>query len=76
MKRHIVGKASDYLENESGLIDVAGDGNQNRETAFLDEVRKYDHSIIDDLETLGVLDDPKGQKVDTLELWRSWIEDK
>ena len=74
VKFHIVGKASDYVENESGLIDVAGDGNQDREATLLDEIRKYDHSIIDDLETLGILEDPESQEADALSQWREFVE--
>ncbi|ELY63830.1 hypothetical protein C492_06911 [Natronococcus jeotgali DSM 18795] len=74
MKLHIVGRASDYVENESGLIEVAGDGSQDREAALLDEIRKYDHSIIDDLATLGILEDPKSQEADQLNQWRAFVE--
>ncbi len=74
VKLHIVGRASNYVENESGLIEVAGDGSQDREAALLDEIRKYDHSIIDDLETLGILEDPESQEADALSQWREFVE--
>jgi len=70
---HISTKASKYVEEESGLVqEVRG----RREAApLLEEVRKYDNSIFQNLKELGVLDDPESAKADSVESWRQFLED-
>lgn len=72
IKFHIVSKASDYIANESGLIQ---DWSNRKEAApLLEEVRQYDDSIFQDLKKLGVLEDSESTQSDTLESWRDFIE--
>lgn len=61
---HIVSKASNYVQNESGLIEsiVTEHGSHEREAALLGEIRKRDKDIFSMLKQVGVLDDPESQK--------------
>lgn len=68
---HIVSKASNYVENVSGLTQGAGE--EERKAALLDEIRKRDKDIISMLKSLGVLDDPESKRADALAEWREWI---
>lgn len=74
---HIVSKASDYVENVSGLTETifTEHGSHEKEAALLDEIRKRDKTIFRMLKEVGVLDDPESQKADALESWRSFVED-
>lgn len=73
IRLHISTKASNYVENESGL-DQAVRG--RREVApLLKEVRKYDDSIFKSLKELGVLDDPESAKAESVDTWRRFVED-
>lgn len=73
---HIVSKASAYVEKESGLMQKVATGNgPHEETApLLDEIRRYDNSIMSNLKKIGVLDDPESQKADSLNSWRGFVE--
>lgn len=73
---HIVSKASDYVENESGLIQIiTGEhGSQEEKAALLDDIRKRDKDIIGMLKSVGVLDDPESQKASALDSWREFVE--
>ncbi|ELZ06782.1 hypothetical protein [Natrialba aegyptia] len=71
VKLHIVSKASDYVESESGLVQTIS--GREESAALLDELRQYDMSIFDDLEKLGVLSEPDEE--DRLESWRGFVED-
>ncbi len=71
VKLHIVSKASDYVENESGLVQTIS--GREESAALLDELRQYDMSIFDDLEKLGVLSEP--DEAERLESWRGFVED-
>lgn len=69
---HISSKASNYVGNESGLVqDVQGRGEA---APLLEEVRKYDDSIFQSLKKLGILDDAESAKADSVENWRQFIE--
>ena len=74
---HIVSKATDYVENVSGLTETifTEHGSHEKKAALLGEIRKRDKSIFKMLKELGVLDDPESQKADALESWRSWVEE-
>ena len=67
---HIVGKATDYVENESGLIQ--SNRGADRKAALLGEVRKRDRDIFIMLRDMGVLE---SQPANALESWRSFIEE-
>ncbi|AAG18807.1 hypothetical protein PNP59_00755 [Halobacterium salinarum] len=73
---HIVSKASDYVENVSGLTETifTEHGGHENEAALLNEIRKRDKTIFRMLKEVGVLDDPESQKADALESWRSFVE--
>jgi len=73
---HIVSKASDYVENVSGLTETitTEHGSREKKAALLSEIRQRDKDIIGMLKSLGVLDDPESQKVDAMEKWRAFIE--
>lgn len=68
IKLHIVSKASDYVENHSGLVETitAKHSSRNTKAALLGEIRRYDDSIFSDLKRLGVLYDHETQKADAL----------
>lgn len=74
---HIVSKASDYVENVSGLTEtiMTEQGSQEKKAALVAEIRKRDKDIFQMLTDLGVLDDPESKKADALEQWRSWVEE-
>lgn len=76
IKLHIVSKASSYVENVSGLVQTISTEHSSYEekAALLSEIRQYDKSIMQDLQKLGVLNDPESQKADALEQWRGFIE--
>jgi len=67
---HIVSKASDYIANESGLLQEVGPW--EAPAPLLEEVRQYDESIFKNLKKLGVLD--TSEDSDTTE-WREFIAD-
>lgn len=70
---HISTKASNYVEEESGLVqEFRG---QREAAPLLEEARKYDNSIFQSLKELGVLDDPGSSKADSVETWRQFLED-
>lgn len=56
----IVAQASVYIENESGLVQEVPSRSLAQEEAasLLEEVRKYDRSILKKLKKFGVLNDP------------------
>lgn len=74
---HIVSKATDYVENSSGLTQTVTTegGSHERKAALLSDIRKRDKAIFEMLTDIGVLDDPESQKADALESWRSFIEE-
>lgn len=74
---HIVSKASDYVENVSGLTETitTEHGSREKKAALLSEIRQRDKDIIDMLKSLGVLDDPESQKANAVNKWRNWIDD-
>ena len=76
IKLHIVSKATDYVENVSGLIQTIHTEfcTHEKKAPLLEEIRRYDKSIIHDLKKLGVLDDPESQKAEAVESWRGFIE--
>ena len=65
IKLDIVEQASVYIE-EKGLTEVIKSAHSARErkNTLLDQLRRYDKSIIDDLEKLGVFDDDPGGGVE------------
>lgn len=69
---HIVSKASDYIQNESGLIQQRG--NITRKAALLGEVRKRDRDIVQMLREMRVLEFPEPESPDPLDAWRGFIE--
>lgn len=73
---HIVSKASDYVENVSGLTEtiMTEYGSHEKEAALLGEIRKRDKTIFNMLQKVGVLNDPESQKADALEDWRAFVE--
>lgn len=75
IKLHIVSKASDYVQNQSGMVQTITTQHSSRKekAALLSEIRRYDDSIFSDLKKLGVLDDPDSQKADALSKWRGFI---
>lgn len=74
---HIVSKATNHVMNVSGLTQViSGEkGSREYQATLLGEIRKRDAAIIEMLRDLGVLDDPESQKAESLEKWRSWVEE-
>lgn len=77
IRLHMVAKASDYINNVSGLtqIVVHGEGaSEEKKAALVEEVRRFDNSILRDLKTLGVLNDPESKKADALSDWRSFVD--
>lgn len=74
---HIVSKATDYVMNVSGLTQTTGDGDTSfeRKAALLGEIRKRDRAIVEMLRDLGVLNDPESKKAESLDEWRSWVEE-
>ena len=74
---HIVGKASSYVQNESGLVQIitGENGTEEKTAALLDDIRKRDKDIIGMLKSLGVLEDPESQKADALNEWRNFVSE-
>lgn len=74
---HIVSRASDYLIHESGLAQLTDEREDSREyrAALLGEVRKRDKAIIHMLRDLGILDTNGSIKAESIEKWRSWVEE-
>ncbi|ELY61267.1 hypothetical protein C492_09535 [Natronococcus jeotgali DSM 18795] len=72
VKLDIAEGASAYIE-EKGLIQVIETAHQSRETrnTLLAQIRRYDKSIIDDLEKLGVFEDT--DESDEVDQWRGFI---
>lgn len=70
---HIVSKASDYIQNESGLIQ--SDRGVERKAALLGEVRKRDRDLFLMLREMGVLEFPESEP-DPLDAWRGFIEER
>lgn len=76
IRLHIVARASDYTGNVVGLTQTifTEDGTFDQKTPLVDEIRQYDNSIMQDLQKLGVLDDPESAKADALDSWRQFVE--
>lgn len=76
VRLHIVEQASDKLQADGLTQTVISDdgGEYEKKNPVLDEIRRYDASIVDDLRKYGVLDDPESQKADALEQWREYID--
>lgn len=76
IKLHMVAEASDYVSNVSGLIQVVQTehGSHEEKAPLLEEIRRFDNSIIKNLKSLGVLDDPETQKADAVKEWRQYLE--
>lgn len=75
IRMHIASKASEYVQDE-GLIETiwTEDGQISMQNRLIDELRRYDKSIVEDLQSLGLLDDPESQKADAIDRWRDFIE--
>lgn len=75
IKLHMVAKASDYVENVSGLLQTIQHehGSHEDKAPLIDEIRRYDDSIFGNLRQLGVLNDPESQKADAMGDWREFI---
>lgn len=76
VRLHIVCQASDYTGNVVGLTQTVftEDGTFDQKTPLVDEIRQYDKSIVQDLKSLGVLQDPESKKADALDSWRKFVE--
>lgn len=71
---HIVEQASEYLQKHGLTQSVITDGGSyEKKQPVLDEIRRYDQSIVSDMKSLGILDDPETKKADALESWREYI---
>lgn len=76
IRLHIVSLASDYTGNVVGLTQTVftEDGEFDQKTPLVDEIRQYDNSIMQDLQKLGVLNDPETQKADALQEWKKFVD--
>lgn len=76
IKLDMVAKASNYVENVSGLIQVitTEHGSHEDKAPLLEEIRRFDDSIFKNLKDLGVMRDPESKKADALDSWRDFVE--
>lgn len=72
---HIASKATAYVQEESGLMQEVPSGASSRKEGvpLLKEIRKYDQSIFQNLDKLGVFDQPPQNDVTITELWREFV---
>lgn len=72
---HISSKASTYIGKESGLLQEVPSGGSTKEepAPLLEEVRRFDDAIFQNLKKLGVLDDPQSTRAEVLDSWRGFI---
>lgn len=75
IRAHIAMKASEYVESE-GLIETiwTEDGQISMQNRIMDELRRYDKTIVDDLRKLGLLQDPESKKAAAIDRWRQAME--
>ena len=76
IKLDMVAKASKYVEDVSGLVQVITreGGSHEEKAALLEEIRRFDNAIIGNLKDLGVLEDPKSKEVNEMGEWRKFLE--
>ena len=73
---HFVAKASNHVENVSGLTQTIFDESGNKleqKAALLDDIRMRDKDIIGMLKDLGLLDDPESRKAEAIDDWREFL---
>lgn len=70
IKLHIAAKASEYVD-ETGLVQeiFVEDGGYTKEipNGIVQELRQYDREIINELQKLGLIDDPDSQQAEAFE---------
>lgn len=71
---HILSKARDYSKDELIQVIVHDGGDHEEKGALVEEVRRFQNSIIQNLKQLGVLEDPESQKADAMGEWRGFID--
>lgn len=83
IKLDVVAEASKYVKDVSGLVQVVTTegGSHEEKAALLDEIRRYDNSIFQNLRELGVdpknlghTNDPQTKQADALDSWRQFVE--
>jgi hypothetical protein len=72
---HILSKARDYSKDELVQVIVHEGGSHEEKGALVEEVRRFQNSIIQNLKQLGVLEDPETKKANALDQWRSFVDD-
>lgn len=75
IKLHIVSNATDYIAR-SGLVQTifTEDGSFDAKGPLVDELRRYDKEIVNEMKQLGIIDDPESKKADALDSWRQFVE--
>lgn len=74
VKLHIVAHASEYVVSEGIVQEILTDEGQIVvENRVLDSLRRYDGEIVQELKTLGLLNDPDTKKADALAEWKSYL---
>lgn len=70
IKLHIVAKATEYVD-DTGIVQeiFVEDGGYTKEipNAIVSELRQYDREILNELQKLGLVDDPESQTADAFE---------
>lgn len=74
IRLHMVAAASDYTRDELVQVIQHEHGSHEEPGALVQEIRRFDNSIISDLKDIGVLDDPQSQKADEMSKWREFIQ--
>lgn len=75
IKLHIVASASEYISvNALTQTIFTEDGSYDADGPLVSELRQYDKTIISELKTLGLLDDPETRKADAMSDWRAFLD--
>jgi len=72
---HMVSKASDHVNNVSGLVQIihGEHDTEEKQAALVSEIRKWDKDLFNMMKTLGILNDPESQTADELSMWRQFL---
>jgi hypothetical protein len=73
---HILSHARDYSKDEMVQVIIHGESGESHEEkgALVEEIRRFQNSLFDNLKKLGVLEDPESQKAEQMGGWREFME--
>lgn len=71
---HILSKARDYSKDELVQVIIKDGDSIEEKGALVEEVRRFQNSIIDNIKKLGLLEDPETQKANALGEWREFVD--